>query len=129
MAAPVINVSPLAALTGSQLASVIPATAAFLISPSTSLDSFQASLAALSLPGKQTKTIGKVLMTALPNLVAGSAGSDVAAVKASLAALADESGVGAKEDFVKAAMEAVVKLKEFKTRGGQLITYDSTGER
>ena len=68
-------------------------------------------------------------MTALPNLVANFAGIDPPVVQAQLVALSHEAGMVAKDEFVKAALDAVVKLREFKTRGGQLITYDSTGER
>ena len=129
MAAPAIALGPLSSLTGPQLNTIIPACVDFLVSPTASLSTFQSSLASLSLSGKQTKTIGKSLMTALPNLVANFAGIDPPVVQAQLVALSHEAGMVAKDEFVKAALDAVVKLREFKTRGGQLITYDSTGER
>ncbi|GMH62691.1 hypothetical protein TL16_g10561 [Triparma laevis f. inornata] len=123
-----VSAAPLSSLTGGQISSVVSSCSAFLMTPSSGLDLFQQSLTALALPGKQTKTIGKVLLTMLPALVASTAGMDEGGVKGEVKKVGAEIGEWGRQDFINSLCSAVKQLKEFKTRGGQLITYDSTGE-
>ncbi|GMH69572.1 hypothetical protein TrST_g4484 [Triparma strigata] len=122
-----VSAAPLSGLSGPKLSSIISSCTLFLMTPSTGLETFQTSLADLALPGKQTKTIGKVLLTILPAMVNSTAGGGENAVREEAEKMAGEFG-NEKENFIKCIVDSVGKLREFKTRGGQLITYDSTGE-
>ena len=107
-----VSAAPLSSLTGGQISSVVSSCSAFLMTPSSGLDFFQQSLTALALPGKQTKTIGKVLLTMLPALVASTAGMDEGGVKGEVEKVGAEIGEWGRQDLINSLCSAVKQLKE-----------------